>query len=84
MKLEVWDSPNSAGIVTDAVRCCKIALNHGLGGALDGPSSYLMKSPPVQVPDPVARQDTEDFIAKYGGAPKLPGGKATIKVSEQA
>jgi myo-inositol-1-phosphate synthase len=72
-KLEVWDSPNSAGIVTDAVRCCKLALNHGLGGALEGPSSYLMKSPPVQVPDPVALRDTEDFIAEYGGAPKLPG-----------
>jgi myo-inositol-1-phosphate synthase len=73
MKLEVWDSPNSAGIVIDAVRCCKLALNHGVGGALEGPSSYLMKSPPVQVPDPVAREDTERFIAEYGGAPKLPG-----------
>ncbi|HYH59270.1 MAG TPA: inositol-3-phosphate synthase [Thermoleophilaceae bacterium] len=83
MKLEVWDSPNSAGIVTDAVRCCKIALNHGLGGPLEAPSSYLMKSPPVQVPDPVARQDTEDFIAQYGGAPKLPGG-AKVKVKETA
>src|SRR5256885_9417746 len=72
LKLEVWDSPNSAGIVIDAVRCCKLALNHGVGGALEGPSSYLMKSPPVQVPDPVAREDTERFIAEYGGAPKLP------------
>src|SRR5216117_1782895 len=51
MKLEVWDSPNSAGIVIDAVRCCKLALNHGVGGPLEEPSSYLMKSPPVQVPD---------------------------------
>ena len=50
MKLEVWDSPNSAGIVIDAVRCCKLALNHGLGGPLEAPSSYLMKSPPVQDP----------------------------------
>jgi myo-inositol-1-phosphate synthase len=65
LKLEVWDSPNSAGIVIDAVRCCKLGLNHGLGGALEGPSSYLMKSPPVQVPDPVAREDTERFIAEY-------------------
>src|SRR5205807_9220066 len=73
LKLEVWDSPNSAGIVTDAVRCCKLALNHGLGGPLEGPSSYLMKSPPVQVPDSVARENTEKFIAEYGGAPKLPG-----------
>ncbi|HEV7527753.1 MAG TPA: inositol-3-phosphate synthase [Solirubrobacteraceae bacterium] len=82
LKLEVWDSPNSAGIVTDAVRCCKLALNNGLGGSLTAPSSYLMKSPPVQVPDSVARQDTEDFIAEYGGAPKLPGGKAKIKAVE--
>ena len=51
VKLEVWDSPNSAGIVTDAVRCCKLALNDGLGGPLEAPRSYLMKSPPVQVPD---------------------------------
>jgi myo-inositol-1-phosphate synthase len=79
MKLEVWDSPNSAGIVTDAVRCCKLALNHGLGGPLEGPSSYLMKSPPRQVTDPVARELTEDFIAEYSGAPKLPG-KAKVKV----
>jgi myo-inositol-1-phosphate synthase len=84
MKLEVWDSPNSAGIVIDATRCCKLALNNGVAGALEAPSSYLMKSPPVQVPDPVARQDTEDFIAQYGGAPKLPGGKATIKVQQEA
>ncbi|MGZ4202591.1 MAG: inositol-3-phosphate synthase [Thermoleophilaceae bacterium] len=78
LKLEVWDSPNSAGIVIDAVRCLKLALNNGLSGPLEGPASYLMKSPPVQVPDSIARQDTEDFIAKYGGAPKLPG-KAKIK-----
>jgi myo-inositol-1-phosphate synthase len=71
-KLEVWDSPNSAGIVTDAVRCCKLALNHGVGGPLVGPSAYLMKSPPEQYPDPVARELTEKFIAEYAGAPKLP------------
>ena len=62
-KLEVWDSPNSAGIVIDAVRCCKLALNHGLSGPLEEPSSYLMKSPPVQVPDTTARENTERFIA---------------------
>src|SRR5207253_8376563 len=50
LKLEVWDSPNSAGIVIDAVRTCKLALNKGVGGALKAPSSYLMKSPPEQVP----------------------------------
>src|SRR6476469_4637202 len=82
MKLEVWDSPNSAGIVTDAVRFCKLALNNGIAGSLESPSSYLMKSPPVQVPDSVARQDSEDFIAKYGGAPKLPG-KAKIKAKDK-
>jgi myo-inositol-1-phosphate synthase len=67
LKLEVWDSPNSAGIVIDAVRCCKLALNHGVGGQLDGPSSYLMKSPHNQRPDDQARTDTEKFIARYGG-----------------
>ncbi len=65
MKLEVWDSPNSAGIVIDAVRCCKLALNHGVGGQLDGPSSYLMKSPHNQRPDHLAREETEKFIAKH-------------------
>jgi myo-inositol-1-phosphate synthase len=65
MKLEVWDSPNSAGIVIDAVRLCKLALNNGIGGSLVGPSSYLMKSPPKQVPDPEAHDLTEEFIEKY-------------------
>jgi myo-inositol-1-phosphate synthase len=83
LKLEVWDSPNSAGIVTDAVRACKLALNHGLGGPIVGPSAYLMKSPPEQHPDPVARQMTEDFIEQYGGAPKLPA-DATAKVEAVA
>jgi myo-inositol-1-phosphate synthase len=69
LKLEVWDSPNSAGIVIDAVRCCKLALNHGVGGQLDGPSSYLMKSPHNQRPDDQARRDTEQFIAKYAKKP---------------
>jgi myo-inositol-1-phosphate synthase len=64
MKLEVWDSPNSAGIVIDAVRCCKLALNNGVGGQLDGPSSYLMKSPMNQRPDHLAREATEAFIAE--------------------
>jgi myo-inositol-1-phosphate synthase len=65
LKLEVWDSPNSAGIVIDAVRIVKLALNHGIAGQLDGPSSYLMKSPHNQRPDPIAREMTEEFIAKY-------------------
>jgi myo-inositol-1-phosphate synthase len=73
VKLEVWDSPNSAGIVIDAVRCCKLALNNGLTGQLDGPSSYLMKSPMNQRPDDEARELTEKFIAKY--ARKAPTAK---------
>ncbi|GAC1660491.1 MAG: myo-inositol-1-phosphate synthase [Candidatus Dormibacteraceae bacterium] len=62
LKLEVHDSPNSAGIVIDAVRCVKLALDRGIGGALEGPSSYFMKSPPVQYSDNEARQLVEDFI----------------------
>jgi myo-inositol-1-phosphate synthase len=63
LKLEVWDSPNSAGIVIDAVRLAKLALNNGVAGALEGPSSYLMKSPPKQVPDDDAYEATERFIS---------------------
>ena len=62
LKLEVVDSPNSAGIVIDAVRCCKLALDRGIGGALEGPSSYFMKSPPKQYHDDQARQLVQDFI----------------------
>ena len=89
MKLEVWDSPNSAGIVIDAVRCCKLALDNGVGGQLDGPSSYLMKSPHNQRPDNLAREETEKFIAKYTRrpgtrpkgrtAPKPPARRAVAK-----
>jgi myo-inositol-1-phosphate synthase len=79
-KLEVWDSPNSAGIVIDAVRMCKLALNNGVGGQLDGPSSYLMKSPHTQRPDHDAREATEKFIAtharKAGAAPAAAKGAA--------
>jgi myo-inositol-1-phosphate synthase len=69
LKLEVWDSPNSAGIVIDAVRLAKLALNNGVAGALEGPSSYLMKSPPRQIVDDEAHQLTERFIEQYGGRP---------------
>jgi myo-inositol-1-phosphate synthase len=62
LKLEVWDSPNSAGIVIDAVRCAKLALDRGVGGALVGPSAYFMKSPPEQFTDAEARERTFDFI----------------------
>ncbi len=65
LKLEVWDSPNSAGIVIDAVRLAKLALNDGVAGALEGPSSYLMKSPPKQVPDDDAYEATESFIREH-------------------
>jgi len=82
LKLEVWDSPNSAGIVIDAVRCCKLALNNGLSGQLDGPSSYLMKSPMNQRPDDEAHALTEAFIAKY--ARKKPVGKAATKAKSKA
>ncbi len=63
LKLEVWDSPNSAGVVIDAVRCAKVALDRGIGGPLLGPSSYFMKSPPVQYPDDVCHRMVEEFIA---------------------
>ncbi|MCG3142697.1 MAG: Inositol-3-phosphate synthase [Anaerolineae bacterium] len=62
LKLEVWDSPNSAGVVIDAVRCAKIAMDRKIAGAIYAPSSYFMKSPPQQFPDDVARQMVEDFI----------------------
>jgi myo-inositol-1-phosphate synthase len=62
LKLEVWDSPNSAGVVIDAIRCCKLALERGLKGALVAPSAYFMKSPPVQYTDDEARRMVEDFI----------------------
>ncbi|MGZ5322300.1 MAG: inositol-3-phosphate synthase [Solirubrobacterales bacterium] len=76
LKLEVWDSPNSAGIVIDAVRIIKLALNNGISGQLDGPSSYLMKSPHSQRPDPVARELTEEFIAENTRQRGLTAGKA--------
>jgi myo-inositol-1-phosphate synthase len=67
LKLEVWDSPNSAGVVIDAVRLVKLAMDNGISGSLEGPSAYLMKSPPVQHHDDEAREMTEEFIRQYGG-----------------
>jgi len=61
-KLEVWDSPNSAGVVVDAIRCCKLAMDRGISGALVGPSAYFMKSPPIQYKDDDARRMVEEFI----------------------
>ena len=63
LKLEVWDSPNSAGVIIDAVRCAKLALDRGIGGPLTAPSSYFMKSPPVQYTDDEARRRVQEFIA---------------------
>ena len=63
LKLEVWDSPNSAGVVIDALRCCKLALDRGLSGELVAPSSYFMKSPPIQYTDDEAHRMVEEFIA---------------------
>lgn len=68
VKLEVWDSPNSAGVVIDAVRCCKLALDRGLRGAILEPSAYFMKSPPVQYTDDEARRNLEAFIASVEAA----------------
>jgi myo-inositol-1-phosphate synthase len=77
-KLEVWDSPNSAGVIIDAVRCAKLALDNGLSGAIEAPSSYFFKSPPVQYYDDECKRLTEEYIAKYAidkkseGAEKKP------------
>ena len=78
LKIEVWDSPNSAGVVIDAVRLAKLALNKGVAGTLGGPSSYLMKSPPVQFTDDEAREKTEEFIREHArkGAEKPAKAKA--------
>jgi myo-inositol-1-phosphate synthase len=67
LKLEVWDSPNSAGVVIDAIRCCKLALDRGLSGAIVEPSAYFMKSPPVQFTDDEARRKVEEFIRGSAG-----------------
>ena len=70
VKLEVWDSPNSAGVVIDAVRCAKLALDRGVSGALIDPSAYLMKTPPQQFPDDEARMRIEAFIAERAPVPE--------------
>ena len=85
LKLEVWDSPNSAGVVIDAVRCAKIGLDNKLCGALKGPSAYLKKSPPVQFTDDEARRLTEEFILKYGWKHvKRPAGRLKIAAKAPA
>ena len=69
LKLEVWDSPNSAGVVIDAIRCLKLALEKGLTGTMVEPSAYFMKSPPIQYTDDEARRLTEEYITRNAGAP---------------
>jgi myo-inositol-1-phosphate synthase len=65
LRLSVEDSPNSAGVGIDAIRCCKLALDKGIGGVLEGPSAYFMKRPPVQFTDDKAYELTEAFISEY-------------------
>ncbi len=72
LKLEVWDSPNSAGVVIDAIRCCKLALDRGLKGSMIAPSAYFMKSPPVQYTDDEAHRMVEEFIASEQQAETKP------------
>ena len=79
LKLEVVDSPNSAGIVIDAARCAKLGLDNGLAGTLEWPSAYFMKSPPVQHPDDECRDQVEAFIAKHGRTATSTRGKARVK-----
>jgi myo-inositol-1-phosphate synthase len=82
LKLEVWDSPNSAGVVIDAVRIIKLALNNGVAGQLDGPCSYLMKSPHTQRHDDKARELTEQFIAEHSKS--APAAAAAAKAADEA
>ena len=91
LKLEVWDSPNSAGVVIDAVRLAKLGLDRGISGTLEGASAYLMKSPPVQHPDEIAREMTEDFIGRGQSAGEAapeqgrePAARSEGEVSRQA
>jgi len=84
LKLEVWDSPNSAGVIIDAVRCVKLALDNGLSGALIGPSAYFKKSPPVQYPDDVARRMVEEYIEKYGHKKKAAKKPALVTTRARA
>jgi myo-inositol-1-phosphate synthase len=80
IKLEVWDSPNSAGVVIDAVRCAKLALDRGIGGPVLAPASYFMKSPPQQFTDDEARELVEAFIR--GDAEALAPARAAEAIEE--
>src|SRR5438270_6029566 len=81
LKLEVWDSPNSAGVVIDAVRCVKLALDNGISGALEAPSAYFMKSPPVQIHDDDAYDKVEEFIARYAKKNDRPADGAEVHMA---
>jgi myo-inositol-1-phosphate synthase len=78
LKLEVWDSPNSAGIVIDAIRCCKLALERGLGGSMVAPCACFMKSPPIQYTDDEARRMLDEFITG-NNSETLPSKKQATK-----
>ncbi len=76
LRLSVEDSPNSAGVVIDAIRCAKLGLERGLSGPLEAPSAYYMKAPPVQMRDSDARERTEEFIHEDDEAASVPDAKA--------
>jgi myo-inositol-1-phosphate synthase len=84
LKLEVWDSPNSAGVVIDAVRCLKLALDNGVSGSLESPSAYFMKSPPVQFTDDEAHDMVEEFIVRYTKKSDRPADGPEARMSEKA
>ena len=84
LKLEVWDSPNSAGVVIDAIRCCKLALERGLCGSIIAPSAYFMKSPPIQYSDDEARRRVERFIFGQEQQSPITLPEVTVKVEEES
>jgi myo-inositol-1-phosphate synthase len=87
LKLEVWDSPNSAGVVIDAVRCAKLAMDRDISGTLEGPSAYFMKSPPIQHPDEIARDLVDAFIRDESvgeGGVSRRGGKPSAAPAQPA
>jgi myo-inositol-1-phosphate synthase len=84
LKLEVWDSPNSAGVVIDAVRCLKLALDNGVSGSLDAPSAYFMKSPAIQMADDDAYDAVEEFIVKHSDKKSRPTSGAEAVMAERA
>jgi myo-inositol-1-phosphate synthase len=84
LKLEVWDSPNSAGVVLDAIRCLKLALDNGVSGTLEAPSAYFMKSPPVQLTDDDAHDRVEDFIVRYAKKSMRPAEGSEARMAAMA